>query len=172
MLVLLTSVIFFMLTEKQLKLFYKRIEEEYFAGVECVFIKLDRTTGLKIYSSKEERDYAYDLQKKIYEDFDLAPPVYTKFELKHFKSYYNDETCSRTLEHEIDSKLFGYVTHVANAPSHYSTRFHGMFDKLIKEADACGIDTSDISEENVGYYKNKLVLIDFGMVSMDEMVNK
>lgn len=151
------------MTRKEIiSLFHKKITKEYSSGAECVFIKLNKQIGLKLYSSKFERNYAFRKQKQLIY-YELAPPVYSKVCIPGFsiikKSY-------STYLKPSNKKIYGYTTEIVSLANIESERFYSQFKKLSTKLDSIGLDCFDFHEGNVGYYKHKLVFIDFGPLSM------
>lgn len=57
------------------------------SGTECFFVPIDKKWGVKVYSSRGNRDHAYLVQQKL-SKHKLAPPVGAKFSLGDDKHCY------------------------------------------------------------------------------------
>ncbi|MFN0318537.1 MAG: hypothetical protein ACKVQA_26220, partial [Burkholderiales bacterium] len=147
-----------------ISLFHKRISKKYESGCECIFVKLNKEIGLKLYSSKKERNHAFLLQKKAFEH-ELSPPVFGRLSIPGFVIIVTEFDYADIIP-LTKGKIYGYTTGLANKPRVGSTLDHRI-DILEEKLTAAGLCWYDLHDENVGYYKNKLVAIDFGPVSMD-----
>jgi hypothetical protein len=155
---------YFMLTSEILKLFNKRITKSYESGCESVFVKLNNKVGLKLYSTQKERDFAYNLQNKV-EKYSLAPTAYDKVSLDDYEIKWDEDSNCQLIPRK-KKKIYGYTTAVASKPN-LSNRFYSKLENLIEQAKNHGLETCDIHEANVGYFNRRLVIIDFGRITME-----
>lgn len=143
-------------------LFHKQVSKSYDSGCECIFLKLNKDIGLKLYSSKKERNHAFVLQRKA-ATIGLAPPVYARLSIPGFMIVTNE--CDYADLMPVNTgKIYGYTTAIARKVGpNYSEQ---KLEDLSRELDANGFYMCDMHDENVGYYNKRLVAIDFGPVSM------
>ena len=112
-------------------------------GGECWVYRYSPNLVLKVYRSKFHRDRAHARQKKAYLK-DFAPP--TQGKLRYGKSW-------------------GYLSSRAELYDiKQSMRLKDMLF-LEKKMKAIGLSPNDVCEVNAGYYKGRLVVIDFGDIS-------
>lgn len=119
------------------------------------FVKIAKHYGAKFTYYELLRDYAYDHQK-LASEHRLAPPVFDKFSFK-----YDDDNG----DGPEFNQYYGYITAYARSPMDFPSE--RAYKKLEKELEEIGIYHSDLNESNVGYYKRKLVCIDFDRESCD-----
>jgi hypothetical protein len=147
-----------------ISLFHKRISKKYESGCECIFVKLNKEIGLKLYSSKKERNHAFLLQKKAFQH-GLSPPAFERLSIPGFTIIVNNFDYADIIP-LTKGKVYGYTTGLANKPR-VGPLLDQRIDTLGEKLSEAGLYWYDLHDENVGYYKNKLVAIDFGPVSMD-----
>lgn len=121
-------------------------------GSMCMFVRISKTRGVKLYNTRRERDYAYKLQKKAYKA-GVGPKVYDCFKLE-------DYLYSKS---EGGYYKYGYKTQIANVrivPDDDSR----MVD-LVNTMAMYGFETGDVCWPNTGFIGKRLVCIDFDMGS-------
>jgi hypothetical protein len=146
-----------------ISIFQKNVLKNYKSGCECIFVKLDKKMGLKLYSSKKERNHAYNYQR-IAAHHELAPPVYNRLSIPGFSVVINEYDYAEIMPLKT-GKIHGYVTALASQPKESDSLYPKM-DKLSDKLSMIDIHILDLHDENVGFYNRKLVAIDFGPVSV------
>ena len=122
-------------------------EEPKFEGNMCNFYSMglqpNECFGLKVYENDKLCYVAYQRQKIAFSK-DIAPPVGEMFRVGD--SFYD---------------FFGYETGICDTdtPVKLDEKFHELMKKIIEENPG----PIDLCLENLGYYNNKLVLLDFVM---------
>ena len=133
-------------------------------GCECMFVKLNKKEGIKIYPSKENALFAYNRQKKAYE-CGVAPNVFSKVgkcligNLLQFDRYDVFSTDSGV------PRVYGYfyITEVAKKVYRWD---QDEGDKVEAILEHLGYETEDMMEaRNLGRVDGRLVAIDFGKLS-------
>ena len=138
-------------------------------GCECYFLHLTPTTGVKIFYSRENRDYAYAAQRKAARH-GIGVPVGQRFVIRSLKiptkirDYWEASGYTDELGYDQDSTIYyGYVTIVAKKVGRFNWDAHY---KLIEALYIIGLDgAEDLHEDNVGRYRGKLICLDFGKIS-------
>ena len=124
-------------------------------GCSCMFVAITSDIGIKFYSSKSERNYAFKLQKKA-SKFRIGPNVFGKIDL--------DKPVSGAGVTISDYGFqYGYLTQKARTSSRITD---SKIEKLIEKMNDLGFHTSDVCAPNVGYIGKRLVCIDFDEGSM------
>ena len=125
----------------------KRKKSPHF-GCCCTFVKISDEWGIKLYSDKSDRDYAYKLQKYC-RKHKLAPQV---------------GDCVKVGEY------FGYITEVAETPiyGYKSDKMKiSLFDTIQQKYLKVGLSFWDVHGANCGRLADgRYVSIDFGDESM------
>lgn len=119
-------------------------------GCCCMFVPLDSKRGVKLYTSKEERDISYFRQKKA-SKLGLGPKVFKRFSYR--------EPIEVIFQ-------YGYVTEVAKQGRLIWNDYNPKLVKLKNKLEYHGFDTGDVIGPNIGYIGKKLVCIDFDEGSM------
>lgn len=142
-------------------------------GVSCLFVRIDRRTGIKLYSSKVDRDTTYLRQKHAHEH-GIAPALGDKFRItkkEHPKLYaavekYLKRKCPGDWYYRKHRMAcYGYVTQAASMPRKglSDDQYYDLCDTM----GAIGYTTGDLGRyRNVGLIGKKPVCIDFDPVSM------
>ena len=123
-------------------------EEPKFIGNTCKFYSMglqpNECFGIKVYDDNKLCYVAYHRQK-LASSKGIAPPVGEM--IKVGDSFYD---------------LFGYETGICDTdtPVKLDEKFHELMKKIIEENPG----PIDLCLENLGYYNNKLVLLDFGII--------
>ena len=126
-------------------------------GISCVFVKLDEFVGVKIYSTRRERDRSFKAQT-IAAKHKIAPLVGDSFELECYMVRHDGFTA------DVDyRKMYCYLTQVARI-SRAKPNIRTIL-ALEYELYKVGIIHEDLHKGNVGYVSDKLVCIDFDIVS-------
>ena len=110
-------------------------------GCECSVYYHSPRVVLKVYGSRGERDDAFERQKKACR-VGIAPPTRGK---KNYGRRFGYLSCAANMEGGPD----GYVL----AEEHLVLR---------RKMRSLGFRSLDLHEDNIGRYKNKPVVIDFG----------
>lgn len=127
-------------------------------GSECVFVTHalhvgDAWYGIKVYPTARARDAAYRMQSKFARK-GLAPPVGSHvLVMSHHRG-----------RGKKPVRMHGYYTGMVRRLSEgyeYDWEMRKLLDRLEKE----GLEIHDLGENNVGYWLNSLVCIDFGEIS-------
>lgn len=142
-----------MLTNKQkLKIINALLgEDKVKSGSVCLFIPLDKSTGIKLYSDKSDRAYSYNRQKKAAE-IKIGPEVGDKFELT--------VPCMATYSLNNTKKFYGFFTQRAQDVGRLNPT-----EKLEKGMTLLGFRTYDLHRQNIGRIGKRVVCIDFGYES-------
>lgn len=128
-------------------------------GSSCMFVRLGRGVGLKLYETANERNYAYTRQFRA-SQLGLGPMVYGKLSLNEWIT----ERPWASLRSYTQRYRYGYLTQTATVcRSISSQKLKGLTRRLTNH----GFSTRDICSNNVGLIKDKLVCIDFDRASMD-----
>lgn len=126
-------------------------------GASCVFVRLSSEVGLKFYSSKSERNFAYRLQQRAAK-LGIGPLVYGKVDLAD-----GIEIRIKKIGYWCDKFIqYGYLTQIAKQKRVSYAAFNTLGRKMRKH----GFCTADVCDANVGFIGKKLVCIDFDMGSM------
>lgn len=158
------------LTEKQLKLFKKKLEDNeccYDSGIECSYWVIGGI-GIKMYNNFYDRNRNYDWQKKAYK-YRLAPFCDYKFKITY--KLIDTNSCCR------DKTVYCYLTENAKTIRNKKlkkkivvSKLNYVFNKFKKK----GLDMDDWHEGNIGKIGNRWVGIDFGYcrrIDKDENFN-
>lgn len=129
------------------------------SGASCAYVQWTKYVGLKMYSTKHERDTCYRLQRRA-ENADLGPRTGKKFEFEVFECVSDDSWSSAPVPRFV--KVYCYWTEHLNQPRGVSyKREQELEDALLK----IGIDHHDMARRNLGLRGKKLVCIDFDTCS-------
>lgn len=129
------------------KLFSKYIRHK--TGAKCVFIPLNKTVGIKLYTDADNRNFAHRNQKRARK---FAPKTGEKFDLVVNTLQDNDEAGL------IRYWYYGYFTEVAKPIRCLSEKDQ---DRLSKNLENIGLTGDDLFEGNCGRINGKVVVIDF-----------
>lgn len=122
-------------------------------GCNCVFVKLSKTVGAKIYMNQNDRDRALEKQRHA-ASYRLAPQTGDKFQIDCFQIDHHDH-----IEPEVGYRVvYGYLTQVVQVRR--SVDWDDLHD-LRWALSQIGITHYDLWEENVGYVGERMVCIDF-----------
>ena len=117
------------------------------AGGVCKVYLVSKNVVLKTYSSKHDRDYAWERQKRACKA-KLAPPTLGKGKYGKFYAYLSARAeIFEDLDFDVPRKLE---------------------NRLIKAMLKLRMVASDLHSGNIGIYKNKIVVIDFGRESVKD----
>lgn len=134
-------------------------------GAECVFIRVNRTEGIKIYPSKICANFAIKRQRQAYK-YGIAPKVLSKVEKCFFdiKAYLDvgDEYCyfyKTQVAKKIDKNLARRMNSTSDIK--YFEKLKEM-DKIRLAFKKLGWSQGDFHSDNLGKINGKMVVIDFG----------
>ncbi len=122
------------------------------SGASCLFVKLNKNIGVKLYRRKANRDFSHQTQLKA-EKIGIAPKTGEKFLIYSFAYNYYDE---------IRNVYYGFVTQAADPPRKYKEQEITEIIGKMKKMNLC---VGDLHKANLGRIKEKLVCIDFDKVS-------
>lgn len=123
------------------------------SGLSCHFIPIDKKMGIKLYSTKEERDFAYKNQKKYYKK-GIAPNTFGKINLDRRITLFVN-------------KRFGYFTQRATKVERLSLKEFKYLEKKLKKLKLTNFADDIDYDHNVGKIGRKTVCIDFDQVSLE-----
>ena len=133
-------------------------------GSEARFLRINKQVGIKIYSTKESRDFAVQKQRQ-FSKYGLGPAVYGQFmvsaETLQRIPKWNSETFT------AQSQYYTYITQAANMTKPWPeeiAEFERKLEETFPNDEFC---TGDFRDGNFGRIKRKLVLIDFGMLTLE-----
>ena len=132
------------------------IEGKALSGVEAHFMHIDKEVGIKWFSYRDSRDHTVKGQRHGFKH-NFAPPVFGKMKIRVISSEY--ERGDYTIPHE-GREGYAYMTGVAERVGEDSASME-LID-LMWEHGHCSDDTHP---RNIGFYKGKEVMIDFGPMS-------
>jgi len=130
-------------------------------GIECMFIKMSRTKGIKVYETKKEALFARKLQMKAARN-KLAPQVLSTIYKCHFDFHCDDKWGA--FYHNQKYAYF-FVTEVVEILKKIS---YPVAECLQKKLWNLGIHTYDVHPKNVGRIGERLVMVDFGRESISD----
>lgn len=123
-------------------------------GAECTFIRVDKISGLKLYTTKEEAQSAIRKQRKAHKH-GIGPEAFGKVE--PYWLTYRDGSINQE---------YGYLTEYAKP---IGRKHRGIYNKKVNELEnkmfKIGLRSYDIAHRNCGIIKGKLVCVDFGDLS-------
>lgn len=130
-------------------------------GVECVFIKINKNEGIKIYPEKRDAKFAMERQKQAYK-YGIAPKVLSKVEKCFFDmySYLDEET----------THCYFYKTQVAEKVGNRTIKNRQEMNEIksiFKKLKWCD---GDFHSGNLGKINGKMVVIDFGRESTKKYI--
>lgn len=123
------------------------------SGAECVFVRLSDKLGLKLYSTRRQRDYAYRTQK-LAAKYGIGPDVKCLAKSEGLVHPHSGTLCK-----------WGYITELVEIRQ----LSYQEFDQLVALMEEIGLSTIDLATcANVGIKNGKPVCIDFGVDSMGD----
>jgi len=128
-------------------------------GVECMYIQLTNTKGIKVYGTLRDARYAHKNQS-LASIYQLAPKVYSRVQKCNFNFHKVDNYGA--FRHNQKFAYF-YITKVAITPSGPTSKER---EDLIDNLAGLNIMASDLHCGNLGRIGKKLVAIDFGKESI------
>jgi hypothetical protein len=141
------------------------------SGCSCLFLHLTPKTGIKIYGSKRDRDYAYNMQKKAH-DLGIGPAIGDMIQIGSKRNAeffairrYLMLDCPFNWSENVRAPFYGYITEIVHIPNDgICLDKMDILEKLMKES---GFATGDVGYcHNVGLINDKAVCYDFDTVSM------
>ena len=133
-------------------------KKKWIAGGACMYFRLNRHAGVKLYRDKEARNYAVQMQDKAH-GLGLGPEVGSLFEF-HFPDML-DGTWATDVKRR---KMYGYVTQNASVKIGHASDREEM-DRFCEEMEAAGFSAWDLAWINIGRINGKLVCIDFDVAT-------
>jgi hypothetical protein len=138
------------------------------AGVECVYIQMNKNTAYKCYHTKREATDAIRRQKLAYRH-DIAPKVlspvvyYNAPNIEH--ELYDGGYCNPSDVH-TPKRGWAYKTEVVKTHDADDISLdRDMIAELEAKAQDAGFGIGDLHDWNIGLLGDKYVMIDFGDVS-------
>ena len=129
-------------------------------GVECMFIHLTKSVGVKIFTNKGRAERSCKRQRKAYR-LGFAPKVLSRVKKCYTNNLHhldhNDVLCGEVFCH-------CYMTQVVETRRNYSDN---AIEKLEKKVRRARMSSGDLHNGNIGVIDGELVMIDFGDVSME-----
>ena len=122
-----------------------------------MFVPISSTRGVKLYATKTERDFAFDMQCLASEK-KLGPKTFEVFSIR---------TTPISRVNDLGRKIkfrYGYVTQIAKPVRRLTEK---KLKSLLKRLNRNGFATGDIHYGNIGYLGHNLVCIDFDWVSQN-----
>lgn len=130
-------------------------------GCCCLFIRITPSTGIKLYNTKDERDFAFQKQKEA-SLLDIGPMVGARFSLtrKKFDSIVRKSGISSYPMQGVGS-VYGYVTEAVK-----TYKINEQYDEnerhlLVSKMRENGFITVDLHQYNIGKRKKGMMCIDF-----------
>ena len=138
------------------------------SGVSCVFIKLNKKVGLKLYYDEAERNYAYKMQQNAAKH-GLGPDTYGLVDNISVSKIEQLEEWPQSDEN-IGWYSYGYLTEIVETHDKFRTArgeefldlFHKEILTLEADLDKIGFAFWDQKPENCGIKNHRLICIDFG----------
>lgn len=132
-------------------------------GSSCIFFPLDEKVGVKFYQFKSHRDKSLMRQHKA-ANFGLAPLCGGSFDFECFFIQHNQFLTPKSQY----SVIYGYMTEIASIPpkSQRSALKKSIFN-LECNLENIGIVHHDLHLDNIGVLRNKVVCIDFDVLSCE-----
>lgn len=130
-------------------------------GSECVFVSCGNGWGLKLFSSRYERDFAVEKQTQLHKH-NLAPKVGKVFELQ-IKG-----KIGRNLYRDPKSYVYGYITQKAKMVEKPGKKDRKNLNSLVRKLGYLSSPFMDAGFHNVGYINKKLVVIDCNSLSFED----
>ncbi len=131
------------------------------AGSEARFIRINKEVGIKIYHDKFTRDYARR-QQKYFHKYGWAPAVHGSFSvpaslLQSIPRYHQ--------EFDSTDKYYAYITEAARATLPSAEEVEEFSQMVLQRFP--DVRDNDFHSGNFGRLKRKLVLIDFGPLTLE-----
>ena len=127
------------------------------SGIECQVFEYSDRMVLKTYNSRGERDRAFKRQKAARRD-GFAPPTFGKLDYKT-RGYYGYLSGRAEVLCPSGTPCPDQKTHIC---------YRGIPRmKLARQMKTIGCSVDDLHDGNIGLYRNKWVVIDFGDASTD-----
>lgn len=122
-------------------------------GCSCLFVPISDTCGVKLYKTKDGRDFAVRMQRKA-EKVGVGPKVFKVFNLRY--PLKDDILCPRLNTHK-----YGYVTQLAKDV--HTVDYPRSLSRRMRKH---GFHVGDLHGGNTGRIGRKWVCIDFDKASM------
>jgi hypothetical protein len=125
-------------------------------GVESVFFRLTKTTGVKLFPTISAAEFSRKRQARAAK-YGIGPKVFSKVFTcvqangKPITNPDNDDECT-----------FGYITEVAHMRGYVTDHADDVITRVARKL---RWDQGDLHDGNVGYLRNKPVMVDFGYYS-------
>lgn len=151
------------LIDKEAKTLDRTVFEQPKRGIECMFIKLNKKQGVKIFPTESKAKFARKRQRKAYK-YGIAPKVYSKVCKCLVDNLRKFDRDGFFIDESGNERMFGYcyITEVAHKGGRHTPkeikRLEAVYDHL-------GFKSYDFHGGNLGRINGKLVAIDFGKES-------
>ena len=141
------------------------------AGVECVYIQINRKTAFKCYHLKREANDAVRRQKLAHRH-GIGPKVLSPVVYYHAPNIvhelYDTEYCQPSHDH-TPKRGWAYKTEVVKTLDGDDIDLDsGKIEVLTEKALTAGFPIDDLHDRNIGQIGNIYVMIDFGDLSYNE----
>jgi hypothetical protein len=125
------------------------------SGVSCTFIPWTKYTGLKMFSSKRQRDHSYKGQSAA-ASYKLAPKVGDKVSVTLLTA------CGYGAPNPEFQEFYGFFTETAKVAPRGASRHES---RLVADLSEIGIEHHDLHVDNIGKIGKRFVAIDFDSCS-------
>lgn len=133
-------------------------------GASAIYMQIYDDAGVKLFLNKKNRDFSYAMQKAAFNK-GIGPWVSDRFEFPFFViSHYPSRPDELLDAYKRD--VHGYLTQHAptidDTESEYTIE---QYADLMAKMQEMGLDTSDLNEKNMSLVDNRLICIDFDVLS-------
>lgn len=152
------------MTLKKLEQAIEKNFNKIYSGAGCVFVPITKTIGAKLYPTLRERDFAYRNQNRALK-LKIAPKTYGTFKLPRPSNW-------DILEYEIycekpfKKTVYGYLTEIVKVSNIVNWNDPARLELEETVSEKLGFRTGDLIGANLGWKKNKLIMIDFDSFSI------
>lgn len=133
-------------------------------GASAFYFQIYDDAGVKLFLNKKNRDFSYAMQKAGYLK-GIAPWVSDRFEfpflvVSHYP--YRPDTLLDAYKREVHGYLTQHTPTIADTQEEYTIE---QYADLMATMHEMGLETSDLNEKNMSLVENRLVCIDFDVLS-------
>jgi hypothetical protein len=138
-------------------------------GIECFFVPISRTIGLKVFPRKISCERAMSKQARA-----AAIRIAPTLPFKVVVAVQGFDVIAKKIGHDknFPAVSWGYFTHIAKRARFYVYDRNGDPCKrlalVVKGLKKLGMSYDDLHEDNVGVFKGRAVSLDFGAVSTNK----
>ena len=125
------------------------------SGAECIYIRVTKTTGVKIFACREDAEYSISRQRKAHK-IGIGPEVLSPVHKCGIKGLPEFEDYTKAF-------AYFYITEVASGVGKRVT--DEVVYRLEDMLESIGLGQNDLHEDNIGRINGKPVVIDFGPAS-------